>query len=143
MAEPTLFDVLTLLEDLQRGQADLQRGQADLQRGQADLQRGQTDLQRSVADLQGSVANLQHGQTDLQRGQTEANGRLDAVEAGLSDLRAHVDLGFREVRADIRELDGDLDRHMSAHRAIEEDIQALKARPARAPARAPRGSRTR
>ena len=74
-------------------------------------------------------------------------GKLDAkVDAHRAETKADAataDTRFDRVDKGLAELDRDLTKHMDVHREIEKDIEALKARPARTAARAPRRPRTR
>jgi hypothetical protein len=59
-----------------------------------------------------------------------------ATKADLAKLDAKVEKGFGD-------LDKELTGHAAQHREIEKDIEALKRRPSRTAARAPRRPRTR
>lgn len=72
--------------------------------------------------------------------------------AELVDGDLRVELRRLEIGAEVRgvetkkafaHLDNELTQHMDVHREIEKDIEALKRRPARTAARAPRRPRTR
>ena len=72
---------------------------------------------------------------DVLKAISEIRGEM-ATKADLAKLDAKVTKGFED-------LDKELSGHADVHRQIEKDIEALKARPARTAARAPRRPRTR
>ena len=79
-----------------------------------------------------------------------AEPTLKDVLKAISELRAETKAEFAQVGSrfdrvekQLTDLDRDLTKHMDVHREIEKDIEALKARPARTAARAPRRPRTR
>jgi hypothetical protein len=76
-----------------------------------------------------------------------AERTLKDVLKAISALDANVDRKIDELRTEMKrgfaDLDKELTGHADVHRQIEKDIAALKARPARTAARAPRRPRTR
>lgn len=84
------------------------------------------DVLKAISEMQGGIA------------------KLDAkVDTGLAQVRSEMAKRFDGVDAQLADLDRDLTKHMDVHREIEKDIEALKSRPARTAARAPRRPRTR
>jgi hypothetical protein len=75
-----------------------------------------------------------------------AERTLKDVLKAISALDANVDRKIDELRTEMKrgfaDLDKELTGHADVHRQIEKDIAALKTRPARTPARAPRRPRT-
>ena len=72
----------------------------------------------------------------------EMRGEM-ATKADLAKLEAKVDAHRAETKKGFADLDKALTQHMGVHREVEKDIEALKRRPARTAAQAPRRPRTR
>ena len=87
-----------------------------------------------------------NGRRQVDSHHVDTSARFDTVEKRFDKVDAqHVQTSARFDRVDksIAEIDRDLTKHMNVHAEIEKDIEALKRRPARTAARAPRRPRTR
>jgi replication fork clamp-binding protein CrfC len=82
----------------------------------------------TLKDVLDALARLEKGQGTLQVD-------LERFDAKVDGLRREMNTRFDEVDKTLASLDADLDKHMKVHRRIEEDITALKRRPARTAAR--------
>jgi chromosome segregation ATPase len=85
------------------------------------------DVLRAISEIRGEMAT----KADL----AKLDAKVAKLDAKVEDLDAKVEKGFAE-------LDRELTGHAALHREIEKDIEALKRRPARTAARAPRRPRT-
>jgi septal ring factor EnvC (AmiA/AmiB activator) len=92
------------------------------------------DVLRAIAELRtetkGDIAQVR-SEMATKADLTKLDGKVDKVEAKVDAHRAETKQGFGE-------LDKELAGHADVHREIETDIEALKRRPARTAARAPR-----
>src|SRR5512139_3542572 len=93
------------------------------------------DVLKAIAAIDAKVTALEKGQAALEKGQA-------ALEKGQSQIRSEMatkvemNARFDAVDARLADIDADLNRHMTVHRELEKDVQALKRRPPRTAARA-------
>lgn len=110
-------------------------------------QSGHLRRERAACPLAASTGTVKRMAQPTLKDVMDVIAKLDAkVDAHRAETRADaakVDARFDRVDKGLAELDRDLTKHMDVHREIEKDIEALKARPARTAARAPRRPRTR
>jgi hypothetical protein len=66
---------------------------------------------------------------------SETKGDLARIEGRLSTVEAKVDAHRAETAKSFAELDRELTKHADVHRTLEKDVEALKARAPRPPAR--------
>jgi chromosome segregation ATPase len=113
MAEPTLKDVLDAMKALD---------------GKVEAHR--TATRTELADVRREMA-AKSDLAEVRREVAEARREVAEVRREVGAHRAETAKGFAE-------LDRELTDHTKVHREIEEDIEALKRRPARTAARSPR-----
>ena len=82
------------------------------------------DVLDALAKLDSKVSNL--------------DARVATIDAKVSTIDAKLDAHRLETEKGFRQLDAELTKHAEVHRELEKDISALKGRPPRTAARAPR-----
>ena len=122
MADPTIKDVLEAVQGLAGGLDETRRDVKTLAGGLEEVRR----------DVKGLTGGLEEVRRDV----AEVRRDVKELDANVEAHRAETKAGFDRVDRSIAELGEDIDKHMVVHKKLEKQVETLKGKPARPPARA-------